>query len=301
MKKIIYPILFFVLMYNQIAAQSTLFSYNLYRYNPAAAAINYKYASTYDYNVHYIAIPSFPEIFNFNFEKKLTKLHSAIGLNVYTYEIRGYYPLRREVNFSYSYQWKLTKKENSPIIAFGVQSGITNRYLYGPYTPQNPSSRPGSRVHPIFNTGIYFYLPQQQFYMGISVVDILHDSVILNSIPTIFYPTTYQFMSGYRFRLRNNIFLQPNILVKMNQYDNSYSANLHFKMKIWELGLNYHYQSSQLGLNYHYHYSLLGVNAGICIVKRFYVRLAFDFATSSSNNLSGPANSALMLSYRSIK
>lgn len=222
-------------------------------------------------------------------------MNSAIGLSLYNNVIGEGNLFRQDVNLSYTYQWKMTQKENSPILAFGLESGFSGRVINAPsrsYEIWNPISRSFANL----NMGIHFYLPQEKFYIGASVSDILQTDVISN--PT--YLPFYQLMSGYRFGLGKKFFLQPNMLLKITSQYRDFNTNLQLQHAKWEAGIGYVFAHPYTPLDY-IHNRYLTLNAGVCIKKRFYIRYLYDYSLSALSNSISQSSHSMMISYRSLK
>ncbi len=280
-----------------LLAQAPFFSYNLYRYNPAAAATNSEWAANLEYSAQWAGIPGYTKLSDLNVQKRFAKYHSAIGAHAYT-NVQGEGNLfKADYNLSYSYQWKMSQKENSPTLAFGLQSGFS-KHIAGFYGLYGYSQQVISGMS--LNTGIHFYLPNEKFYAGFSVSDIIQRRASIDYEPVPFFPTSYQFMSGYRFGLGKKLFLQPNMLVKLNSEYNDFCTNVQLQHKKWEAGLSYGTSHPYIPYDYTQQ-SALGFNAGVCIKKRFYIRYLYNYTLSPLNNSISQGSHSLMLSYRSIR
>ncbi len=282
MQKRLFSVLLLLLFSQLLIAQNPFFSYNLYRYNPAAAATSSEWATNVEYNT-YTGIAAGTNQLDLNVQKRFSKFHSAIGFNAYTFKWAEDITFRRDYNLSYAYQRKLSHKDNSPTLSFGVQSGLSRRFV------SYNNSRYNMGYFANLGISLFFSLPNQKFYAGIAANDIVKSK----AFPSVEYLPYYQFMAGYRFRLSQKLSLQPNILLQQRArnglcYPNILDANLQLQHKKWDAGLSYST-------------AFMGLNVGVCLAKRFHIRASYNYINSRLNNYERISNISLMFAYRSVK
>lgn len=281
----------------KISAQIPFFPYNLYRYNPAAMSKQECVANA-EYVAYSTLTPGFNKVTDVNIQKRIPKLHSTLGFDFYNHTLGEGDVFRRNYNFSYAYEWKLGNKENSPNLALAIQSGVFYGWLLrkmwnGDYAVYN-----GLRAN--LNTGLFFCLPQEKFYAGFSVNDMIQRLWYADDIPLGLHPTSYQFISGYRFRIKPQLTLQPNMLIKITSPYSDFHSNIQIQHLKWEWGVNYAKAHFYMPY-YNDPQTLLGMNVGVCLKKRFYLRYSYNRHLASPTNQIGYGTHGLMLSYRSIK
>lgn len=303
MKKALFLMLFGLVWLHEMAAQTAFFPYNLYRYNPAAISsqqweVNAEYAS------RWMGIPGYIRLSDVNVQKRLPKLKAAVGLNVFN-DNRGEGNLfRQNMNLSYARQWSLGslgKNANSPSLALGVQSGVFYGVLARPsFVMDDYVGYYGPGLN--LNTGIQLSLPDDKFYAGFSVSDIVQPRWYYRNLnmPLVSQPTSYQLLSGYRFRIGQKFALQPNVLLKMTSQYSDFYGNIQLRHPKWEAGLSYATVYFSPAHDY-YSRTMAGVNMGLVLKKRFSLRYAYQMPLFTLTNKLTDGTHSFMLSYRGVK
>jgi type IX secretion system PorP/SprF family membrane protein len=180
-----------------------------------------------------------------------------LGLGGYLFnDVSG--PTRRSgVNFSVSYQLKLSERNNQRL-AFGLSALLfQNVFDATKLTTDVPDDIAIMESHesvfaPDANFGIY-YFNDDKYYVGLSAHHLIQSDVdIFNTLDEITNTVdrTYFFNAGYKFVLGENFDLTPSVLlqyIEAQPYQFDGNLTLSFKDKVW-LGGSYRYDDAIVGM-----------------------------------------------------
>ena len=263
----------------QAQSDIKLSSYNLapLAYNPAYAGSYGGLSVTSYYSSQWVGFDGAPKTIFANAHGTFFNEQTGLGLEVINDEIGvttdtkilGNYAYRIQLN----YDWKL---------AMGIKAGVSTFSVdYGKLGIENPNEIYNSQeisTWTNYNIGIGFYLSNDTFYAGLSIPNMLKNSVfdLYNNTQANSTPN-YYISSGYKFELDQDIYLQPSILarvVKGAPVNTLIATNLNWKDKF--------YGSVNLDLS-----SSVGGFAGFRVAEKFLLGYSYDSSItnfSSSNN-----------------
>jgi type IX secretion system PorP/SprF family membrane protein len=196
----------------------------------------------------------------------------------------------RKLAFSGTYALHLPMNKNFNL-SFGLKVGLSNNTFlsdkaqvlniidnsqtYTDNTYTNYTSNQSNKYILDLGAGLYFY--GKGFYVGLSSQQLTKDFVEFGKGTANFSPQIhYNLISGYRFKLNDELTLIPNVLMKyMYPAPLSIDVNLQaeYKDRVW-FGLGYRHTDALI--------ALFGINVN----NRFRMGYSFDFSLSRFKNYS---------------
>lgn len=256
----------------------TQYMFNGLAMNPAYAGIHDGVSASFLSRYQWVDVQGAPKTQLFSIHSPL-KFHPVSLGAVFYRDVIG---VKKENSsyLSYAYRIGLTKDIR---LSFGIQANIhqiNQEFILGAADdPNDPRLNDDSALK--FNTGSGLLLHSDLFYFGISVPQMFKNKygsqeLALGRLVQHMYIT-----GGYVFRLKDDIVLKPNVLIKAVsnapvQVD--FNANLLLKNLIW-VGLNYRWRESLAAL------------AALQIGPRMQLGYAFDLG---SNDLSSTSHEVMI-------
>ncbi len=257
MRKILLFSIFIALGFTAIAqqeAQYTQFMYNKLAYNPAYAGSLGATTATGIIRSQWLGLEGAPKSQVFNIDAPLYDNRVGIGLNLArtTIGIATNY----NADVSYAYRVPLGKGK----IGVGLQGSI--RSFNANYSDERLISTQGTtfdasipvgqqnKMSPNFGAGVYY--KEDKLYVGFSVPRLLENNIDFSEDATVISQSLRHFylMGGYLFDVKENVQLQPQMLIKYAQnapLDVDINVNAIFMDK-YMVGATYRVGGSSRGL-----------------------------------------------------
>ncbi|MEN3041069.1 MAG: type IX secretion system membrane protein PorP/SprF [Bacteroidia bacterium] len=230
------------LVWAQQDPQFTQYMYNRFGLNPAAAG----YAGAWQFvglgRLQWIGIDGHPTTFAVNANTPVTFLRGGVGLQLMGDQIGPF----RTTDIKLAYAFRLPIGANGSALQLGVAGGIMSKSLDGaslrPEQIPDPTlfNRASNLTVPDVGAGIYFTLPEDKFYVGVSALHLteprLRDftSTGRSKVPRHFYAT-----AGYTARLSENVQLIPSAFFKLAQSQMMVEGNLSLRVQPVVIGASY--------------------------------------------------------------
>jgi type IX secretion system PorP/SprF family membrane protein len=232
------PILFFVLftmmtngMFAQFITPTDLFWNRSVQYNPASIGLDNSLSARLHGRIEMDEIGSDQNSISFNTEKKLERIHGAIGLS-YAYDQLGT-SRTHEALINYAFHWNIMEDR---ILSFGLSAGV-GQYNFTPYwgltSPEEFAPEAYSDADFQLDLGIAYHT--QKLNIGIGVKDVNRprydgkNGVFVEGTP-------YANLNvDYTFTLSDNIQLTPRFLSQTDLSGLNYQFSVQgtFNQKLW--------------------------------------------------------------------
>ena len=283
--KIIAIVLFFSqTIFAQQEAHYTQYMYNMSIVNPAYMTneLNvYQVGSLY--RSQWVGIEGAPKTANIfahipvtnDIEFSLNFVNDKIGSNVNV----------NSTNFNIDLAYKINLNETTNL-SFGLKSGISNFVIDA--SNSNVASDPlftnTNKMNFIIGTGVFLFA--DNYYVGLSVPNVIPNSVKVDSGGSIYKATPHIFLtSGYVFDVSDYIKLKPSVMLKeITGVPLSIDVSLNALYdNRFELGFSYRYDESFSGL--------LAIN----VTPSLRVGYAYDYNTNDLKNYNTGSHEFILL------
>jgi type IX secretion system PorP/SprF family membrane protein len=177
--------------------------------NPAFAGSNDRLYAGLAYRSQWSGIDGGPTTFNFN--GHLSLVNNKIGVGVITMQDKVGDVKNTQYGGTMAYRIKLTHS----VFSFGMQAGFT-RYATDQdgVNVRNPDPLFTPFSETKFNTGVGLLLKGDRYALGLSVPQLLSQSVSMGGQSIQLYQQTYYLYGSYIFYLNENIELKPSTLLR---------------------------------------------------------------------------------------
>lgn len=251
--------------------QFTQYMFNRFGLNPAAAGYLGAWNITGVSRLQWIGIDGHPQTFMVSGHGPVNFLRGGVGLSLVGDQIGPF----RTVDLKGAYAFRLPLGQAGSALQLGVSGGILNKALDGaslrPEQIPDPAllNRAISLTTFDVNAGVYFSLPEERWYLGISALHLTEPSLKeftvsgRSKVPRHFYATT-----GARFRLSENVTLHPSTFFKLAQ-----------NQLMLDLNLNLQVQPVVLGLSYRLGDAVCGI-IGLQATENLLLAYSYDYTTS---------------------
>lgn len=216
--------------------------YNRFGLNPAAAG----YAGAWQLvgvgRLQWIGIDGHPATFAVNAHTPVTFLRGGVGLSLLGDQIGPF----RTTDIKAAYAFRLPVGSGGSALQIGVAGGVISKSLDGaalkPEQIPDPTlfNRASNLLVPDVGAGIYFTLPEDRFYVGVSALHLTEPSLKdftatgRSRIVRHFYATT-----GYTARLSETVDLVPSLFFKLAGTQYMVEGNLALRVQPVVLGASY--------------------------------------------------------------
>lgn len=290
--------------YAQVFVQNTMYSFNRYLYNPAAAGItapaNFEGGANLTLlgRLQWMGVDGGPNLFGAMFTAPLESISSGIGVYAIRDELG---PLASTgLNVSYAFHMPLGDEDTGPMLSIGAAGGLHQKSLNGNfiYNPQNGEDPlvplgnfSNSTMVPNLSAGLYLTWPEDKFFVGISGHDLLEpdiEDLLLTSgvgqdskIPRSFYV-----MSGYTFNVTSDLTLQPTTLIRTDGVSTQFDISVNGVLNdLFMFGVSHRWEDSFSGM------------FGMRVSERSFIGYSYDYTTSGINANNDLNTHELILSY----
>lgn len=254
-------------LYGQQDPQFSMYMFNRQVLNPAYAGSN-PFSITSAGRAQWVGIDGHPNTFTLSASAPINLLRGGLGGYVMADKLG---PLATTA-LKLAYAFKLPIGQNGASLHIGLEGGILQKTLDGTnWRPemmgdltllnQNVSLMKGD-----LSTGLYFTLPDDKFYLGVSGLHLLEPK--LDAFTASKSSKVYRnigVMTGYRFDFNDRVSLTPSVYGKMtkNQWMVDLNANLDVKPMIF-------------GVSYRMRESLIGI-IGFHVTERLFTAYSYDY------------------------
>lgn len=238
----------------QQEAQYTQFMYNKLAYNPAYAGSLGATTATGIVRSQWLGLEGAPKSQVFNIDAPLSDNRVGIGLNL----ARTTIGIATNYNADISYAYRVPLGKGN--IGVGLQGSI--RSFNANYSDERLISTQGTtfdasipvgqqnKMTPNFGAGVYY--KEEKLYVGFSVPRLLENNIDFSEDATVISESLRHFylMGGYLFDVKENVQLQPQMLIKYAQnspLDVDLNVNVIFMNK-YMVGATYRVGGSSRGL-----------------------------------------------------
>lgn len=284
-------------LFAQVFVQNTLYQYNRFVYNPAAAGIRDEANITLMGRLQWLGIEGAPKLLTAQIDAPIEAWDSGLGAHVIADQLG---PLTTTgLNIAYAYHLPLG---NGARLSFGAASGILQKSLSGnfiynvdngidPLIPTGDFS--SSQIVPALSAGVYYSLPDDKLFVGISGQDLLEPSIEELTLQTGVGPESrvarsFYLTAGYRFDLTDEVSLLASTLGRTDAVSYQMDASLHATLKDRILvGASYRMISNE---------SVSGI-VGAKITEGLFFAYAYDFVLSGLNANGDLSSHEVILSY----
>lgn len=259
------------LLWAQQDPQFTQYMYNRFGLNPAAAG----YAGAWQFvglgRLQWVGIDGHPTTFVVNAHTPVTFLRGGVGLQLMGDQIGPF----RTTDIKAAYAFRLPIGSGGSALQIGVAGGVINKSLDGaslrPEQIPDPTlfNQASSLLLPDVGAGVYFSLPEDKFYVGISALHLteptLKDftSTGRSRVPRHFYAT-----AGYTARLSETIDLIPSTFLKLAGSQFMADFNLALRVQPVVLGASYRLGDAVCAL------------LGLQVTEGLFVGYSYDYTLS---------------------
>lgn len=194
-------------------AMFTQYMFNEVTINPAYAGSHDLISMTGLIRQQWLGIEGAPSTQSFNAHSPLRNDRLGVGLTIMNDKIS----VSNNVNINGAFSYKLPLNEKSDL-HFGLQAGLTNNVTdlttLDVKTPTEDVFEDGyvSKILPNFGAGFYYYT--KKFYLGVSVPQIMNNSLSAGGISIAKQERHYFLNSGYVFELSPKFKLKPSLFFK---------------------------------------------------------------------------------------
>lgn len=283
----------------QIFIQNTLYPYNRFVYNPAAAGVSGQTTLTLMGRLQWLGIDGAPQLLTASLDAPLDGIDSGIGVYIIRDELG---PLSTTgLNFAYSYRLSLGKGTLSAGVSGGIlQKALDGDFIYnldGGEDPLVPSGAfSSSQIVPGLAAGLYYSHPnadgEELFYAGISGQDLLEPSIDdltqspgLGAISRV--ARSFYLLGGVNLPVGNDVILHPSFATRTDGISYQLDGSLHVSVKSFLLGASYRTISNE---------SISGI-VGARVSDQLFFAYAYDFVLSGLNAQNDLSSHELIISY----
>ncbi len=222
--------------------QFTQYMYNRFGLNPGAAGYAGAWQITGLGRLQWLGIDGHPTTFALNVHTPVSFLRGGVGLSLLGDQIGPF----RTTDIKAAYAFRIPFGESGTSLQLGLAGGVINKSLDGaslrPEQIPDPTlfNRVTSILLPDVGAGIYFSLPEDKFYLGVSAMHLtepkLKDftSTGRSKLARHFYAT-----AGFTGRLAENVLLQPSAFFKIAQSQYMLDLNLSLRVQPVVIGASY--------------------------------------------------------------
>ncbi len=287
------------LSYAQVFVQNTLYPYNRFIYNPAAAGISGETRLTVMGRLQWLGLEGAPRLLTANIDAPIRFFDSGIGAYIIRDELG---PLSTTgLNVAYAYRLELGGGRLSLGASAGIlQKAIDGDFIYNLDNGEDPLVPAGqfssSQVVPGLAAGVMYTYPdgngQERFYIGISGQDLLEpsiDDLTLNPgrgtesrVARSFY-----MMGGYNVDITDDVRIQPSFAARTDLISYQLDVSAHATLKTFLVGLSYRAFSNE---------SISGI-LGAKISDQLFFAYSYDFVTSELNAQNDLSSHEIVISY----
>ncbi|MDX2249924.1 MAG: PorP/SprF family type IX secretion system membrane protein [Bacteroidia bacterium] len=288
----------------QVYFQNTMYSFNQFAYNPAAAGFG-QLGMGKGLNLtllgrqQWLGIQGAPRLSTLTLNAPADNLGGGIGASLVVDQLG---PLTSTgMDFAYAFHLLGRGADEGLRLSIGVSGGFRQTSLNGDWIYDNSNGidpvLPGGRTSaliPSLNAGLYLTNAEGRFFVGLSGQNLLEPSIeglLLDSrgeVSTV--PRSFFLIGGYRFDLgaeTGKSTLTPTI---MTRTDGIFPPQV-------DLNLYWNYKPVVFGAGYRFFNDSFSAMMGVNISDRTFVAYSYDYTTNSLNAVGDVNTHELIISY----
>ncbi|MDP5172071.1 MAG: type IX secretion system membrane protein PorP/SprF [Bacteroidia bacterium] len=292
----------FSISVGQVFVQNTMYNYNRFIYNPAAAGLGQLGMEegmnlTLLGRAQWLGVEGSPNMSTVAFHSPLQSASSGLGAYIIADQIG---PLTTTgVNAAYAYHLDLGKGKTLSIGVNGgfLQKSVSATWIYpddeDPLVPRGGFQ--AGTIVPSLGAGVQFggvaRGTKDSYFIGLSGQDLLEPSLedLLvtqvgedSNVPRSFFLT-----AGYSYELSNKSSLEPQVFVRTDgTFPPQVDASLYWRYKPVVFGASYRFFSDSFS-------AILGVN----VLDRTFIAYSYDYTLNSLNSLRDISSHELIISF----
>ncbi|MDX1906907.1 MAG: type IX secretion system membrane protein PorP/SprF [Bacteroidia bacterium] len=281
----------------QVYFQNTMYYFNRFAYNPAAAGFRQPGMSdgpnfTLMGRNQWLGIQDAPQTGLFAFNTYLDEYKSGVGATI-SFDRLGPFSSTK-IEAAYAYRFDLGFGE----LAIGVNGGVKNTVIDGDWVPPTADFDPTipyavqSAWLPALGAGIFLNGKDDKFFAGISAQDLLEPSIEAltgdagsgqeSNVPRSFFLT-----GGYRFELNDRSSLTPTVFLRTDGTEAPQA----------DLSLYWNYKPIVLGANYRFFNDSFSGIIGANVSDRTFFGYSYDYTLNALNRLGNVHSHEFIISY----
>jgi len=285
--------------YAQVFIQNTLYPYNRFIYNPAAAGISGDTRLSIMGRLQWLGLDGAPRLITAAIDAPLRIFDSGVGAYIIRDELG---PLSTTgLNFAYSYRLEVGGGRLSLGASGGIlQKAINGDFVYNLDNGEDPLVPAGafssSQIVPGLAAGVMYSFPnargEELFYVGLSGQDLLEPNIddltrnpgqgLDSRVARSFY-----MLGGYNLDINQDIQLHPSFAARTDLISYQLDISTHVSLKTFLVGLSYRAFSNE---------SVSGI-LGARISDQLFFAYSYDYVLSGLNAQNDLSSHELVISY----
>ena len=276
-------------LFNVKAQQLPTFSqflFNDYAYNPAIAGSKPYFDVKSGHRYQWVGLADAPRTYSLTVNGPTKNLKMGVGAFLYTDHVG---PTRRTgFQGSYSYQLYLSESIRLSLGAsFGISEWKLDGHKINTYSPNDPVIIDGVMQTIVPDAKFALYLYHENWNFGVSAPNILQSKLKFNEGTNTGLSKLedhYYMHGGYRFKVSEDIQIEPTVLVKYVQaapVQADLMAKVTYKNQIW-MGLAYRTSDAASAM------------IGYLFRENLVIGYSYDFTTSNLKNYSSGTHELLI-------
>ncbi len=288
----------FSITVGQVFVQNTMYNYNRFVYNPAAAGLGQAGMEdgmnlTLLGRAQWLGIEGAPSMSTVAFHSPLEGLSSGLGGYLIADRIG---PITTTgINAAYSYHIELGTSGNR--LSIGVNGGLLQKSISATWEYYGPVDDPlvprgqytAGTIVPSLGAGLFF--TGDKFFVGLSGQDLLEPSLEALLMTQVGedsrVPRSFFLSGGYTFKLSNQSSLEPQVFVRTDgTFPPQVDASLFWRYKPIVFGASYRFFNDSFS-------GILGFN----VLDRTFIAYSYDYTLNSLNAPQDISSHELILSF----
>ena len=276
-------------LFNVKAQQLPTFSqflFNDYAYNPAIAGSKPYFDVKSGHRYQWVGLADAPRTYSLTVNGPTKNLKMGVGAFLYTDHVG---PTRRTgFQGSYSYQLNLSESIRLSLGAsFGISEWKLDGHKINTYSPNDPVIIDGVMQTIVPDAKFALYLYHENWNFGVSAPNILQSKLKFNEGTNTGLSKLedhYYMHGGYRFKVSEDIQIEPTVLVKYVQaapVQADLMAKVTYKNQVW-MGLAYRTSDAASAM------------IGYLFRENLVIGYSYDFTTSNLKNYSSGTHELLI-------
>ncbi len=281
----------------QVFVQNTMYNYNRFVYNPAAAGLGQVGLAdgmnlTLLGRLQWLGIDGGPNLSAINFHSPIESISSGLGASILSDQLG---PLTTTgLNVAYAFHQPIGRNT----LSFGVNGGMLQKSLnanwqyFGDEDPRVPLGQyNASLIVPSLGAGIFFRGADDRYFVGISGQDLLEpsiDDLLLSTSGMESKVTrTFYLSAGYSLEINKKSSIDPQVFLR---YDGTGLPQA-------DLSLYWNYKPVVFGGSYRFFNDSFSAIFGVNVLDRTFIAYSYDYTLSSLNALRDVSSHELIISF----
>lgn len=282
---------------SQVFVQNTMYNYNRFVYNPAAAGLGQLGMEsgmnlTLLGRMQWLGVEGAPNLSTLAFHSPVASINSGLGAYVIADQIG---PLTTTgLNVAYAYHLDLGNNR----LSIGVNGGMLQKAInanwryFGPEDPTVPQGQySAGTIVPSLGAGLYFSGADNKYFIGLSGQDLLEPSLenlLLTEVGDDFIvERSFYLSAGYTHKLNNQQSLEPQLFVRTDgTFPPQVDLSLYWRFKPLVVGGSYRFFNDSFS-------GILGVN----VLDRTFIAYSYDYTLNSLSANGDVGSHELIISF----